>query len=159
MERLQAAAGCSGGSPPNREADRLMVLAANPLHEPAVDLPNKPQRKRQGLEPIQPIVHGRHIVDDLFHIAEPPVRPLGLEPEHIRQRGLCAFDLRAKDGILPYIHRHEEIRVRKDGCDTVQPAESDVGRGEQASKLTIKQNGRVRREGRRFERDVAVRLG
>lgn len=100
-----------------------------------MDLAEQPEAQGELVlaEPDQPMVHSGDVVHDLFEVCR-ALLPLlaGLESEDVVERALGPLDLRAQDRLLAHVHRDEQVRVREDRGDTVEPPERAVRVGEQA---------------------------
>ena len=66
---------------------------------------------------------------------------------------LCVpFDLRAEDRLVADVHRQEQVGVRQDGGDSVEPPKGAIRVGEKPPGLGVHRRGWVRRERCRNER-------
>lgn len=65
---------------------------------------------------------GGDVVGHLHHIVQWRAGDLlKFEEEEIGKGGLCALDLRGEHGLAPHIGVEEEMRIRKQGADAVEP--------------------------------------
>lgn len=117
-----------------------------------MDLPNQAQRKWEGSEPIEAVVHGADVVHDLFHIARyRPNARAQLHCEQVLEGALRSFDLRTEDGLPSHVHGDEEVRVREMTVDdSVKPPDCLIRprkEGEQARAHHVDRGVRRQRSG------------
>ncbi len=86
-----------------------------------MDLPDQAERQWKLLEPLQAIVHGGHVIDDLFDIpGGTHSTGVELELQEIFQCALGAFDLRAEDRFPLHVDGNEELGVGQELRGAVQ---------------------------------------
>jgi hypothetical protein len=109
-----------------------------------VDFSNQTQAQRELSDPLQPVVHGVDVVDDLLHVlGEFLPGSVNLELKYVVQGALRSFDLRTQDGLVPDVHRHEEVGVGQNGSDPIQSPQGSVGVGEQTGQFRVHHHRRV----------------
>ena len=108
-------------------------------------------------EPVQSVIQGPHVVDDLVHVLGAGIWPeqVRLGGQQILQRALRAFDLAGQHSFLAHVHEHEQIGVRQGEHGAVEPAQRTVGLREQGLKFALQAQRRVRRQGRGQEGPIA----
>lgn len=112
------------------EGARLPLMPARSLHQPLMDLPDEPQGQRQRGQPLEAVVHGCDVVDDVLHVGHPRVFVVAsFEPQHVGEGGLGTFDLRAQDSLTAHVHGHEQIWIGDDADDPIEPPQRQVSLG------------------------------
>jgi hypothetical protein len=103
------------------------VFSSHSLQQLLVDLTQETERKRERVEPPQPMVHRADIVDDLLDVLRTSSAPrMRFVLQHVFKGALRALDLRAQNSLVPYVHSDEEIGIRKHGRDAVEPSKGPV---------------------------------
>ena len=130
-----------------------LAAAAPTRQQHAVDLPEQPVGQREAFrEAAEPMLERRHVVRDFAHVVErDPGRLLQLEQEEVRQRRLGSFDPGGEHRLLAYVGVQDQRFVRQERRDGVQPSEGERCRFERLLQRAVRQQGRIRRQGRRYE--------
>jgi hypothetical protein len=127
--RNEAGVAWTGASDPilaTAKLSRLFVAASAFGHEDGVHFTKQAVGEREAFAQAgHAVIQSRDVVghlDDIIH------RTAGhffqLEKQKVGERGLCAFDLRRKNGFAPDIGVEEKVGIRKERADTVQPPQS-----------------------------------
>jgi hypothetical protein len=134
------------------ELARHLVGAPSAPEQDAVNLAQEPQAQRQLVAgTAQPVLEGGHIARHLGHIVERHVlHALGLEGEQVRERGLCALDLRREDRLLANVEVNENLRVGQQAGETVETPSAWLARSSLRWSRR-RSRGDIRRQGRRHE--------
>jgi hypothetical protein len=95
------------------------------------------------------VFQSAHVARHLEHVVEWGAgRLLHLEEQQVGERRLRALDLRGEHGLLAHVAVEEEVGVREQGGDGVQPAEGEQGTLEQRLSRSGKVERRLRRQRR-----------
>lgn len=136
-----------------------LVTPPHAGHQLAVDFTDEPQAEGQLGKASEPVVHGGDVVHHFLNILGLfRGLPLGFELQDIFKGALRALDLGTEHGFVAHVHGHEEIGIRKDGADTIEPTQCPICLGKQVVQLVIPDQGGIWRERRRHKGGVSRRL-
>ena len=107
----------------------VLVRSASAAEQDAVDLADEPEREREPLlQPGEPVVEGRDVARHLGDIVERNARRVRtLVEQQVAQRRLRPFDLRREQRLFADVEVDEQIPVREEPRDSVEPPEGAVG--------------------------------
>jgi hypothetical protein len=136
------------------------VRTATAGKELSVNLSDQPERERQVAQPIQAVVHGLDVADDLVDVlgqAAPSRTRLQLDREEILESALSSLNLGAEDGFAADVHVDEEVRVGNRLDDAVEATDSLI-RARQERLQTLEDDRGFGRKRRGDERRIACAL-
>src|SRR5659263_382154 len=108
---------------------------------------------------VQSIVHGCYVVHNLLDISlDTGFGGFGLKFDQVDERCLCALDLAGQDSFFAYVHVDEQIRVGENRCGSVQATKGPIGLRQQRPHFIIHGYRWDRRQVRRDESAVSLRL-
>ena len=100
---------------------RRRMAAPHSAQQPLVKLPHKPQRYRQTLKSLYPVLESRDVISNLPEIIRTALdRRARLLCEQLAKSGLGAFNAARENGLPPHKRSNQNVRIRQSSPFTSQ---------------------------------------